>query len=258
MKRLMFFIVALASFSLSASAWSQKGHDVTAYIAECHLGENASQAVDSIFGGKSMVYWCNWLDNASHTPEYAYTSTWHYKNINEGVTFEGMSLHPNGDVVVAAMEQIEKLKCDSLSPEEAALSLKILIHLLGDMHQPMHLGRQTDLGGNKVKVKYFGRDSNLHSVWDGSLVNSAHNWSYSEWQNQIDRVSPEEEYFITQGTLADWAKQTYMIACDVYGGTKEGENLSYDYVSEWTPIIEQQLLFGGLRLAYVLNSIWPD
>ncbi|MDE6782391.1 MAG: S1/P1 Nuclease, partial [Paramuribaculum sp.] len=89
MKRFSFSLITLA-VALSSWAWSQKGHDVTAYIAEKHLTPATAAAVDSILDGMSMVYWANWLDNASHTPEYAYTKTWHYKNVNEGVRYEEM------------------------------------------------------------------------------------------------------------------------------------------------------------------------
>ena len=86
MKKVLLFaassLCAFASF-----AWSQKGHDTVAYIAECHLSQAAADSVAAILEGKSPVYWANWLDNASHTPDYAYTKTWHYKNINEGVDY---------------------------------------------------------------------------------------------------------------------------------------------------------------------------
>ena len=76
------------------------------------------------------------------------------------------------------------------------------------MHCPMHLGRSTDLGGNKRPVRYFGRSTNLHSVWDTSLVESAHNWGYTEWRQQIDRVSQAEAEAIAAGTPAEWAAET--------------------------------------------------
>ena len=64
----------------------------------------------------------------------------------------------------------------------------MLIHLIGDMHCPMHAGRKQDRGGNGTTVKFFGKKSNLHSVWDSDLLESTHRWSYTEWQKQIDRV----------------------------------------------------------------------
>ena len=72
-----FFSLIFCAATLMASAWSQKGHDVTAYIAEQHLTPTTRAAVDSILDGKSMVYWANWLNNASHQLEMAYTKTWH-------------------------------------------------------------------------------------------------------------------------------------------------------------------------------------
>ena len=175
MKRLILLGLSLLIVR-SALAWGQKGHDVTAYIAECHLTPAAAKKIDKVLDGHSPVYYANWLDNASHTPDYAYTKTWHYLNVDEGKTLETMPANPKGDVLKAVTEIVAKLKAGGLTHEEEALQLKMLIHLVGDMHCPMHLGRSTDLGGNKRPVRYFGRSTNLHSVWDTSLVESAHNW----------------------------------------------------------------------------------
>ena len=258
MKRILLNIIMLTSV-LSAMPWSQKGHDVVANIAQRHLTPATAAAVDSLLDGKSMVYWANWLDNASHTPDYAYTKTWHYKNVDEGVRYEEAQANPSGDAVTAVKQQIELLSNPSTPGADPTLALKILIHVTGDMHQPMHMGHATDLGGNRVKVKYFGRDTNLHSVWDGSLVESAHKWSYTEWSDQIDRVSKEQEAAIVDGSIDDWAKQTLVLATQVYRSTPESTNLSYDQVAAATPVIEQQLLNGGLRLAHLLNLIFdPD
>lgn len=255
MKRFLLF-PALALTALSAMAWGQKGHDVTACIAEHHLTPTARHAVDSLLSGRSMIYWANWLDNASHTPEYAYTKTWHYKNIDQGVRYEEAPANPAGDAVTAIKAQIEALTDPKTDSDAAELAMKILVHVVGDLHQPMHLGHATDLGGNRIQVKYFGRDNNLHSVWDGSLVESGHKWSYSEWQDQVDRATPEEVEAIVSGTIDDWAKETASIANLVYMTTPVGTNLSYNEVAQWTPTIEIQFLRGGLRLAHILNTIF--
>ncbi len=120
----------------------------------------------------------------------------------------------------------------------------------------MHAGRSTDLGGNRVPVIYFTRETNLHSIWDSSLVESAHSWSYSEWQWNIDRVSEEFAQQVQQGTPEEWFMQTVRIAKRIYEVTPEGTTISYDYVNAMTPVIEQQLLFGGLRLAALLNELY--
>lgn len=242
---------------IPAFPWGQKGHDTTAFIAENHLTPITKATVEEILDGKSIVYYANWLDNASHTPEYSYSKTWHYKNIDEGVTFEEAPLLEDGDVVRAVYEQIDILKDSNTSKEDKQLALKILVHVMGDMHQPMHMGHASDLGGNRWTVKYFDRDSNLHSVWDSSVPEAAHKWTYTEWQNQIDRLKPEEiTLILTNGSPEKWAEETYEICKQVYSQTPEGYKISYDYISDWTPVVEQQFLRGGIRLADLLNTIF--
>ena len=251
--------IFLAYGSLSAFGWGQKGHDVTVYIAENNLTPTAYANITELLDGKSMVYWANWLDNASHTPEYAYSKTWHYKNIDDGVKYEEAPLHPDGDVVRAIYQQVETLQNSEAPKADRQLALKILVHLLGDIHQPMHMGHASDLGGNRWTVNYFGRDSNLHSVWDSSVPESAHKWTYTEWNDQINRATPEDTAIIlTNGTPEKWGEETFEICKEVYAKTPEGTKISYDYVSEWAPVVEQQLLKGGLRLADVLNSLFDQ
>lgn len=251
--------VAMLGASIAAFGWGQKGHDTVAFIAENHLTETTRAAIDSILDGKSPVYWANWLDNASHTPEYAYTKTWHYKNVDADRTYDDMPANPAGDAVTAIKQQIEKLSDPATSKVEAALALKILIHVTGDMHQPMHMGHATDLGGNRVKLKCFNRDKNLHGIWDTDLLESAHRWSYTEWQQQLDRLNDVDEALTVQGSVDDWARETMEITRRCYDFFQPGINVSYNQIAYWAPTIEQQLLRGGLRLAHLLNTIYdPD
>ena len=173
-----------------------------------------------------------------------------------GETLESMSRNPGGDVLTAVTRLTEKLTSGRLTPEEETLSLKMLIHLVGDMHCPMHLGRLSDLGGNKRPVRFFGRDTNLHSVWDTNIPEAAHKWSYSEWQQQIDRLTDEEAAQIAAGEPADWVKETHEICKEIYGFTPEGTDISYDYLFKYTPVVERQFLRGGHRLARLLNEIY--
>ena len=259
MKKSILTLVLLTAVCLNTFAWGQKGHDVTAYIAEQHLTPAARAAVESLLDGKSIVYWANWLDNASHQRPLAYTKTWHYKNIDEGVRYEEAPANPAGDAVTAIKSRIEILNDPNTTAEERRLALKILIHVVGDLHMPLHMGHATDLGGNRIKVKFFNRDNNLHAVWDSSIPESAHKWSYTEWQQQIDRANPADEAAIISGSVDDWAKETVAIASDVYTYFQPDCNISYNEVARWTPTVEQQYLRGGLRLAHLLNSIFdPD
>ena len=246
--------MSIASFN--AAAWGQKGHDVTCAIAERHLNCRARRKVAEIFDGKSMVYWANWLDNASHTPEFAYTKTWHYKNIDADETFDSAILCETGDVITAINAQIEALKSGKLNHEVEAIALRMLVHLVGDLHCPMHMGHRSDLGGNRWQLQFFNNGSNLHSIWDSGIVERAHAWTFSDWADQIDRVDRRTAKALCKGSIEDWARDTWSVAKDVYDRTPVGKKVSYDEVSYWSPVVEQQLLLGGLRLAAILNEIY--
>jgi len=242
--------------SPDALAWGQKGHDITCAVAQAHLSRKAENRIDEILDGKSIVYWANWMDNASHTPEYAYTSTWHYKNIDADETYENAATNDSGDVITAINAQINALKSGTLNKEQSALALKMLIHFVGDLHCPMHMGHKSDKGGNRWQVQYFGNGKNLHTIWDTDILESGHKWTFSEWVQEIDTCNKKEAAEIVTGDIYDWGRETYVIAKDIYETTPVGSKLSYDYVSKWTPVIERQLMAGGLRLASILNEIF--
>ena len=256
MKKLLVMLVALCA-SFSAFGWGQKGHDVVAYIAECNLRPEAYRKVVSLLEDHSPVYYANWMDNASHTPEYRYTKTWHYANVDDGHTFETMPRNEKGDVVKAIEDIVSALKSGSLTVEQERLNLRFLIHLVGDIHAPMHAGRLSDLGGNKVEVLFFNKKTNLHSLWDTALVEAIHKWSYTEWQQQLDApLSAERKQTLAQGAPADWLKESHEIAKNIYIASQPKAKLSYWYMNYYAPHIEQRLLLGGLRLARLLNEIY--
>lgn len=255
MKKVLIFAAA-AFTALTAFAWGQKGHDTVANIAERHFTASTADSVSRILDGMSPVYWANWLDNASHTPDYAYTKTWHYRNIDADQEYDSITPIPQGDVVTALREQIAILSDPVSAPSQKNLALKIVIHLVGDMHQPMHMGHKSDLGGNRTQVRFFDSGTNLHSVWDTKLPEAAHKWTYTEWTDQLDRLPADRQAQITAGNIDDWAKESWRIASRLYDAFPSGSRISYNEIAYWTPTVEQQLLRGGLRLAEILNSIF--
>lgn len=256
MKKLYLSAAFVCAF-LNAFGWGQKGHDIVAYIGESHLTPTAKAEIDSLLDGYSIVYWANWLDNASHTKEFDYTKTWHYKNIDVGQTFDDAPLIPEGNIVDAIYRQVDVLQDPSADREEKSLALKMVVHFMGDIHQPMHMGRAKDRGGNSHPVAFFKRYSNLHSVWDTDILEASHAWSHTEWQREIDRATREDaEILVKNGNPSEWGKETYEICSRIYESTPQGINIEYDYIAEWTPVVEAQLEKGGLRLADVLNSVF--
>ena len=256
MKRYLIAIVALCT-TLSSFGWGQKGHDVVAYIAECNLTPEVYQKVVKKLGSHSLVYFANWLDNASYSDQYRYTKSWHYANVDEGFTYDTMTKNEKGDVVTAIESLIAELKSGKLSAEQENVRLRMLIHLVGDIHCPMHAGHLSDRGGNEVNVKFFNRDTKLHKVWDSELVEAAHKWSYTEWEQQLNRYcTAEEKAKLAQGKAKDWIDQSHAIATEIYKATPDKSRISYDYIAYYTPVVEKQLLSGGVRLANILNELY--
>ena len=255
MKKLI-TIMLLAFTVQTAAAWGPKGHDAVAYIAECNVNKRVKAKVMEALGGHTFTYYSSWADNIRNFPEYRHTSTWHYANVDEGYTYATMPKNPKGDVLTAVTLIVEQLKSGKITPEEENIYLRMLIHFVGDMHCPMHAGRLSDLGGNQVIVKWFGRDVKLHAVWDDLIVESVRKWSYSEWQREIDNVSKQEREAMAAGTPLDWMNETVAICKKIYEDVPAGSELSWDYQNENFPLLEMQLRKAGYRLARLLNEIY--
>ena len=252
--------------SESLSAWGPKGHDVVAAIAEQNLTKKAKKALDEILDGKSIVYYSSWMDNIQNSPYYKngyhLTKTWHYANVDKGETYQTMKKEEKGDVVTALNMLTKELteNAANLTDSMKVDYVKMIIHMVGDLHCPMHAGRRTDRGGNSVKIKFFGQKTNLHSLWDSRMIDSARKWSYSEWVNHLNRLDKKTQKAIVQGTYEDWFNATVKNASEIYDyverASGKDQNFSYQYVYDFAPMLEESLTLGGYRLAHVLNTIF--
>ena len=268
MKRFLipFLSIALLFDFTSASAWGPIGHDVVASIAEQNLTPKAKRKISKILDGKSIVYYSSWMDNIQNSPAweggYDKTKTWHYANVDKGHTYQTMEKNAAGDVVVALEQLTKELteNYDVLSDSVRADYVKMIVHMVGDLHCPMHAGRLSDRGGNSVKVKWFGQNTNLHSVWDSKIVESARKWHYTEWTEQLDRKSRKFKKEVMKGDYEEWFNWTVKNAASIYeyveGLNQDNPNLSYQFVYDFSPMLDESLLLGGYRLAHVLNTIF--
>ena len=265
-KYFMFTVMASLLISSAAFAWGPKGHDIVAAIAEQNLTAKAKKNLNELLDGKSIVYYSSWMDGIQNSPYwkngYNKTKTWHYANVDKGYTYQTMQKNENGDVVTA----LNKLTYE-LTENEANLTdsmkvdyVKMIIHMVGDLHCPMHAGRLSDRGGNSVKLKFFGQKTSLHSLWDSKIIDSARKWSYTEWAHQLDRKDKKYKKAVVQGTYEDWFNKTVENAAEIYDYVERdaarAEKLSYQFVYDFSPMLEESLLLGGYRLAYVLNMIF--
>ena len=251
--------------SVSSFAWGSKGHDIVAAIAEQNLTPKAKKALNELLDGKSIVYYSSWMDQIQNSPywEYGYnkTKTWHYANVDKDMTYETMQKEENGDVITGLNFLTKELKENyaELTDSMRVDYVKMIVHMVGDLHCPMHAGRRTDRGGNNFKMKWFGQNTSLHSLWDSKIIESARTWSYSEWRDHLDIVNKAYKKEVMQGTYEDWFTATVSNAAMLYDYQEslvDDRMNPYEYVYKFSPMLEEQLLLGGLRLAYVLNSIF--
>lgn len=241
--------------------WGKTGHRVVAEIAENNLTVKAKKQIMKITNSQSMVYWVNYPDFIKSDSElYKTTSSWHYLDFPENLNRNGFDLFleksSDQNLYKRTLIFINQLKNRrNLSNEEQIKALYFLTHLIGDAHQPLHLGREEDQGGNKIQLKWFGSNTNLHSLWDDKLVDFQ-KYSYTEYARILDYHTKDFNRNLTAGNLEDWLYDSYLQSGRIYSNVKQGDDLKYNYDYEHIDLLESQLLKAGLRLAKILNEIF--
>ena len=249
------FFLMMNSNSEEAVFWGKNGHRVTGEIAEKHLTRKAKKQVDKLLKGQSLAFVSTFADEIKSDRKYSKYYPWHYVNMDLDQTYEEAEKNPKGDLVTGIDACINVLKDETSSEEDKAFHLKLLVHFIGDLHQPMHIGQKEDKGGNTIQVEWFGKGTNLHSVWDSKMIDD---WqmSYIELANNAADLSKKQIEAIEKGTVVDWANEVHKITKEVYKSVKKGENLRYQYSYDHFGTVRTQLQRGGIRLAKVLNEIY--
>lgn len=252
----IFLSVILFLSACTAFAWGPKGHAVVADVAASHISKKTAKKIEKVLDGQTMVDVSSWMDGLRGVPEYEYVRTWHYLNIDPGYTYDTMEKNPAGDVYIKLFHVVEQLKSGSLAHEKEKDYLRFLIHMVGDLHCPMHAGYRFDVGGNLHEVQWFGKSTSLHSVWDSKLIESCRPWSYSEWTKNIDITDKKEIKRITGSPIDVWRDDCLAMRDDIYASSPKGTNLSYAYCDKYVGAVQKQLLYAGLRLAMLLDEIY--
>jgi hypothetical protein len=258
-----------------ALAWGKTGHRVVAAIADTQLSGLARAHVREILGpGESLVDAANWPDEMRSDPAIFWQKTstpWHYVTLN-GIAYDHAP--PEGDALEALDHFSKVLKDPAASLADKQTALRFVIHIVGDLHQPLHVGKCCDRGGNDVKVTWFGKPTNLHSVWDSQLVDEEQ-LSFSELAEKLERHMSDRQLIAWWDiNPRDWISESgeyrdtlYPTAADMPKPRKgekmkKGEPvlpaLSYSYVYRFTPLMEQRLSQGGVRLAAYLNALFAE
>ena len=237
--------------------WGQIGHRATGWIAQDLLSPQARQAVQRVLDGNSLAEVSTWMDEVRSDRSFDFMGPWHYVTIPPGKTYETAEKAEGGDVLWALDNVVSELKAGGLSPEQEAINLKVLVHLIGDLHQPLHVGNGTDRGGNDVRLEWFGERSNLHRVWDSEMINSKQ-LSFTELADFIDDGLDETVVEEWQSThWYDWAMESQSLLDQVYDLPENGR-LSYEYMFKNFDAVQLRLLQAGVRMAGVINDIYGE
>jgi hypothetical protein len=249
MKRMLspFFVICFCLSISSVFAWGKKGHAIVAEIAFHYLDSTDKVKIMSYLQGMTIEDAANWMDEVKANAKYSYTASWHYINIPKGGLYVPTD-KPN--IVNALNATYDDLKTNQdLKGGEISLDLLILIHLTGDIQQPLNTGYTEDKGGHDYQVSFLGKSTNLHTVWDSEIVESAH-ISLDDCLKIADQMKE-----IPVGNVVDWMNESRSLVANAY---PSAHKINQAYVDARVPVIEKQLALAGIRLAAELHDIVPS
>jgi hypothetical protein len=256
-------VLILLWCSPAAFGWGQEGHSIVALIAAARLTPAAATQVKALLGNATMSDVASWADEIKRDrPE---TSPWHYVDIPvDAAAFDEKRDGNDNNNVVDAIEYYEKYVGDQTKPLPYRVeALKFLVHFVGDIHQPLHCAdRHGDRGGNGRLVFLLDqpRALNLHSIWDGSIIqHEMGTTSLTVFASALNaRISQQQAQEWATGTPLDWANESHALAVSVaYAGVPADgppPKLGEDYVKRGEETVNQQLEKAGVRLAGILNA----
>ncbi len=240
--------------------WGPVGHRIVAELAQNRLSMTAQAEVARLLGGQHMTDVASWADDIRR--DQPATGPWHYIDIEvtDSSYVPARDCKESACIIDAFNSQLSILADHSRSDADRAVALKWVVHLTGDVHQPLHAGERGDRGGNDVKVTFQGKQTNLHSLWDSGLL-----LSYGIDEPGLIRVLEDSLHHrsdlaaIASGSITQWAMESHDIARDVlYRNIPANYEIGDAYAAMARPVIYDRLERAGVRLAAVLNRALGD
>lgn len=262
--------IALLVIGTPASAWGPIAHRVTAEIAEHNVSGKTRAEIDEILGNESLPEASTWPDEerANPVPFWQETaSPFHYVTLAEGTDVADISHPSEGDALTALDGFVATLRDDTASQADKALALRFVVHIVSDLHQPLHAGNGRDRGGNDFITDWFDETTNLHWVWDEGLIRRQQ-LSYTEYTARLEhRIGSDQVIKWWDADPATWVSESAQLRERVYPATggDAGEGtaespaiVGYRYEWTWVPVAEERIAQSGIRLAAYLDWIFAD
>ena len=244
-------------------AFGADGHRIVVLIAQNHISDKTAAAINDIVNYDDLSELSVWPDKIRHLPNWRQSRYWHYVSIDDGEQFSDFKRHRDGDVISALNYFYKQLKNPELGKQQQREALLFFSHFVADIHQPLHVGRRADRGGNAITVKWSDKTKivNLHQVWD-SLILTSEDKTPQQYSRYLVRRQDQHNKDWRQPQFVDWARESKSLRHQVYDFAQSQQQpgtLTTAYIQRSKTIIEQRLLLAGLRLADYLNRIFdPD
>ncbi|TIX50728.1 S1/P1 nuclease [Alteraurantiacibacter aquimixticola] len=272
MKRHTALLSALAALLLAqpALAWGPIGHRTSAEIAENNISGHTRAKIAEILGHEGLPEASTAPDEERSNPDVFWqevASPFHYVTLPPGQVAEDIVHPPEGDALTALDRFAATLRDDNASQEDKAVALRFIVHLVADLHQPLHAGSGTDRGGNDFIVSWFDTPTNLHWVWDEGMI-LRQQLSAAEYAERLEgRIGPAETIAWWDPRPESWITESAALRDRIYPatggeagmGTFEAPAvLQYRYHWEWMPVVEERLAMAGIRLAAYLDLVFAE
>jgi hypothetical protein len=248
-------------------AWGRLGHRVIARFAERHLTPAAKEAIAGLLEpGESLADASTWADE--HRRELPKTTPWHDVDVPlEAPRYDDRFAgdEPAKGYIIPKIREFKAILKDHSRPvEKRRFALRFLVHLVEDLQMPLHVGENQDKGGNKLQVRWFDQGSNHHRVWDSGIIEQAGRGEDGWLADLVEMDTVVTRSLAQAGSVEDWATESLLAARAAYQDPatgrriKPGAKLGDAYQERNLPVVKQRLYQAGVRLARVLNEVWPE
>lgn len=249
-------IALIVSFLLcsNAFAWGVIGHQVIAEIASKQLDQKALQEVKNLLGDETLSHVASWADQIRRQKSRPFAA-WHVVNAPEGKSYEESKKNSDGDIIVG-LETLEKqLRDKNLSKKEKAEALKLFVHFMGDIHQPLHSGYEDDMGANKIKIYWRGNKFSLHELWDETMIEEQ-KITTNEYVNFLKIPNKEQIKEWSEASFREISQESRASLKEIYKYDMKEDQWENYYASLHKDFLNKRLLQAGIRLGEKLNSIF--
>ncbi len=252
----------LCYLPLQSMAWGQLGHRVVGQIAEQYLTSSTKKKIKEILGNESLAMSSTWADFIKSDTAYKYLYGWHFVTFDSGINYQQMQDFLAHDTIIDAYTKLNfltaEMKKKDLPQAQKVMYLRLIVHIVGDMHQPFHACAEGTRGGNSVRVMWFNEASNLHRVWDEHLI-EYQQLSYTELTNTINFTTKEQRSRLQAQPVSEWLFESFTLSSRLLSEIKQpNQKLGYDYNFLHVQTMNDQLLKGGIRLAGLLNDLFKS